>query len=136
MQFRMTKSLLPDTRETSFRKLLQLIAAVVLISVLFSIFSFLALSTVETLPQQSEFLLSIFAIASLCLVGLLFLIVRQIIRLFIEKKQKQAGSQLQLRLAVLFGVITVFPSIIVASFAVSVVITLYGGGSQSVFQQR
>ena len=121
MQFRITKSLLPDTSETSFRKLLQLIAAVVLISVLFSIFSFLALSTVETLPQQSEFLLSIFAIASLCLVGLLFLIVRQIIRLFIEKKRKQAGSQLQLRLAVLFGVITVFPSIIVASFAVSVV---------------
>ena len=121
MQFRMTKSLLPDTSETSFRKLLQLIAAVVLISVLFSIFSFLALSTVETLPQQSELLLSIFAIASLCLVGLLFLIVRQIIRLFIEKKRKQAGSQLQVRLAVLFGVITVFPSIIVASFAVSVV---------------
>ena len=121
MQFRITKSLLPDTSETSFRKLLQLIAAVVLISVLFSIFSFLALSTVETLPQQSELLLSIFAIASLCLVGLLFLIVRQIIRLFIEKKRKQAGSQLQLRLAVLFGVITVFPSIIVASFAVSVV---------------
>lgn len=112
---------MPDTSETSFRKLLQLIAAVVLISVLFSIFSFLALSTVETLPQQSELLLSIFAIASLCLVGLLFLIVRQIIRLFIEKKRKQAGSQLQLRLAVLFGVITVFPSIIVASFAVSVV---------------
>ncbi len=121
MQFRITKSLLPDTSETSFRKLLQLIAAVVLISVLFSIFSFLALSTVETLPQQSELLLSIFAIASLCLVGLLFLIVRQIIRLFIEKKQKQAGSQLQVRLAILFGVITVFPSIIVASFAVSVV---------------
>jgi two-component system, NtrC family, nitrogen regulation sensor histidine kinase NtrY len=121
MQFRITKSLLPDTSETSFRKLLQLIAAVVLISVLFSIFSFLALSTVETLPQQSELLLSIFAIASLCLVGLLFLIVRQIIRLFIEKKRKQAGSQLQLRLAVLFGVITVFPSIIVATFAVSVV---------------
>ena len=121
MQFRITKSLLPDTSETSFRKLLQLIAAVVLISVLFSIFSFLALSTVETLPQQSELLLSIFAIASLCLVGLLFLIVRQIIRLFIEKKRKQAGSQLQVRLAVLFGVITVFPSIIVASFAVSVV---------------
>ncbi len=87
MQFRITKSLLPDTSETSFRKLLQLIAAVVLISVLFSIFSFLALSTVETLPQQSELLLSIFAIASLCLVGLLFLIVRQIIRLFIEKKK-------------------------------------------------
>ncbi|MDB3999882.1 ATP-binding protein [bacterium] len=121
MQFRITKSLLPDTSETSFRKLLQLIAAVVLISVLFSIFSFLALSTVETLPQQPELLLSIFAFASLCLVGLLFLIVRQIIRLFIEKKRKQAGSQLQLRLAVLFGVITVFPSIIVASFAVSVV---------------
>ena len=121
MQFRITKSLLPDTSETSFRKLLQLIAAVVLISVLFSIFSFLALSTVETLPQQSELLLSIFAVASLCLVGLLFLIVRQIIRLFVEKRRKQAGSQLQLRLAVLFGVITVFPSIIVASFAVSVV---------------
>ena len=121
MQFRITKSLLPETSETSFKKLLQLIAAVVLISVLFSIFSFLALSTVETLPQQSEFLITIFAVASLCLVGLLFLIVRQIIRLFVEKRRKQAGAQLQLRLAVLFGVITVFPSIIVASFAVSVV---------------
>ena len=121
MQFRMNKSLLPDTSETSFGKLLQLIALVVLISVLFSIFSFLALSAVETLPQQSELLLSIFAVASLCLVGLLFLIIRQIIRLFVEKRQKKAGSQLQLRLAVLFGVITVFPSIIVASFAVSVV---------------
>ena len=43
----------------------------------------------ETLPQQSELLLSIFAVASLCLVGLLFLIVRQIIRLFVEKRRKQ-----------------------------------------------
>ncbi len=121
MQFRITKSFLPDTSETSFVKLLQLISSVVLISVLISIFSLLALSTVETLPQQSELLLLIFAGASLCLIGLLFIIIRQIFKLFIEKRQKKAGSQLQMRLAVLFGVLTVFPSIIVASFAVSVV---------------
>ena len=121
MLFRITKSFWPDTSETSFGKLLQLISGVVLISVLISIFSLLALSTVETLPQQSELLLSIFAGSSLCLIGLLFIIIRQIIKLFVEKKQKKAGSQLQMRLAILFGVLTVFPSIIVASFAVSVV---------------
>ena len=117
----MTKSFLPDTSEPSFLKLLQLISGVVLVSVLISIFSLIALSTVETLPQQTELLLSIFAGASLCLIGLLFIIIRQIIKLFVEKRQKKAGSQLQMRLAVLFGVLTVFPSIIVASFAVSVV---------------
>ncbi len=121
MLFRITKSFWPDTSEASFGKLLQLISGVVLISVLISIFSLLALSTVETLPQQSELLLSIFAGSSLCLIGLLFIIIRQIIKLFVEKKQKKAGSQLQMRLAILFGVLTVFPSIIVASFAVSVV---------------
>ena len=121
MHFRITKSFFSETSETSFVKLLQLISTVVLISVLISIFSLLALSTVETLPQESELLLSVFAGASLCLIGLLFITIRQIIKLFVEKRQKKAGSQLQMRLAVLFGVLTVFPSIIVASFAVSVV---------------
>ena len=121
MRIRNTKSFIQDTNEISFLKLLKLISGVVLISVLISILSFLALSTVETLPQQSDLLISIFLGASLCLIGLLFIIIRQIIRLFVEKKQKKAGSQLQMRLAVLFGLLTVFPSIIVASFAVSVV---------------
>ncbi len=121
MRIRNTKSFIQDTNEISFIKLLKLISGVVLVSVLISILSLLALSTVETLPQQSDLLISIFLGASLCLIGLLFIIIRQIIRLFVEKKQKKAGSQLQMRLAVLFGVLTVFPSIIVASFAVSVV---------------
>ena len=121
MRIRNTKSFIQDTNEISFIKLLKLISGVVLVSVLISILSLLALSTVETLPQQSDFLISIFLGASLCLIGLLFVIIRQIIRLFVEKKQKKAGSQLQMRLAVLFGLLTVFPSIIVASFAVSVV---------------
>ena len=121
MRIRNTKSFIQDTNEISFIKLLKLISGVVFISVLISILSLLALSTVETLPQQSDLLISIFLGASLCLIGLLFIIIRQIIRLFVEKKQKKAGSQLQMRLAVLFGLLTVFPSIIVASFAVSVV---------------
>ena len=116
MRIRNTKSFIQDTNEISFIKLLKLISGVVLISVLISILSLLALSTVETLPQQSDLLISIFLGASLCLIGLLFIIIRQIIRLFVEKKAKKAGSQLQMRLAVLFGVLTVFPSIIVASF--------------------
>lgn len=121
MRIRNTKSFIQDTNEISFLKLLKLISGVVLISVLISILSFLALSTVETLPKQSDLLIFIFLAVSLCLIGLLFVIIRQIIRLFVEKKQKKAGSQLQMRLAVLFGLLTVFPSIIVASFAVSVV---------------
>ena len=121
MLIRNTKSFIQDTNEISFIKLLRLISVVVLISILISILSFLALSTVETLPKQSDLLIFIFLGVSLCLIGLLFVIIRQIIRLFVEKKQKKAGSQLQMRLAVLFGLLTVFPSIIVASFAVSVV---------------
>lgn len=121
MQNQITKFFLPDMSKASFNKLLQLISAVVIISVLLSIFSFLALSSVDNLPQQSEFLLLIFAVTSVCLSGLLFIIIRQAIRFYVEKKQGKAGAKLQLRLAILFGVITVFPSIIVASFAVSVV---------------
>ena len=89
MRIRNTKSFIQDTNEISFIKLLKLISGVVLVSVLISILSLLALSTVETLPQQSDLLISIFLGASLCLIGLLFIIIRQIIRLFVEKKQKR-----------------------------------------------
>ena len=51
---------------------------------------------------------------------LLFFVGRQVIRLIAERKNRMAGYQFHWRLVTLFGVITIFPAIIVVTFSVFV----------------
>ena len=82
---------------------------------------FLALSRVTDINTQSELLVLSFLIAMSFLLLLLFFVGRQLLRLWRERSRRDTGSQLHLRLALLFGGITAIPAILVAMFAVSII---------------
>ena len=93
---------------------------VIFLSFCIGLASFLTLSSVEDLSGQSGMLGLLLAFAVGALVILIFIVGRQLFRLWQERKKEIAGSQLHLRLALLFGGITVIPSVLVAFCAVSV----------------
>ena len=75
---------------------------------------------IDYLSADSPYSGAIF-IASFCaLILLLVFVGRQIWRIWRERRQRMAGSQLHWRLALLFGGITTLPAIIVAFFAITV----------------
>ena len=75
---------------------------------------------IDYLSANSPYSGAIF-IASFCaLILLLIFVGRQIWRIWRERRQRMAGSQLHWRLALLFGGITTLPAIIVAFFAITV----------------
>ena len=74
---------------------------------------------VDYVSGSSPILQSIFLGALLALIMLLVFVGRQIWRIWRERRQRMAGSQLHWRLALLFGGITTLPAIIVAFFAIS-----------------
>ena len=82
--------------------------------------TFATLSSTENLGNQADNLLLLLTSAAGALILLIFIVGRQLFQLWQERKKEMAGSQLHLRLAILFGGITVVPSILVAFFAVSV----------------
>ena len=82
---------------------------------------FFALSRVTDINTQSELLVLSFLIAMSFLLLLLFFVGRQLLRLWRERSRRDTGSQLHLRLALLFGGITAIPAILVAMFAVSII---------------
>ena len=82
--------------------------------------TFATLSSAENLGNQADNLLLLLTSAAGALILLIFIVGRQLFQLWQERKKEMAGSQLHLRLAILFGGITVVPSILVAFFAVSV----------------
>ena len=75
---------------------------------------------VDFVVDSSPVLQVIFLGALCALVLLLIFVGRQIWRIWSERRQRMAGSQLHWRLALLFGGITTLPAIIVALFAISV----------------
>lgn len=75
---------------------------------------------VDYVVGSSPVLQVIFIGAICALVLLLIFVGRQIWRIWSERRQRMAGSQLHWRLALLFGGITTLPAIIVALFAISV----------------
>lgn len=75
---------------------------------------------VDYVAGSSPALQLIFVGAICALVLLLIFVGRQIWRIWSERRQRMAGSQLHWRLALLFGGITTLPAIIVALFAISV----------------
>jgi len=82
--------------------------------------TFATLSSVETLSNQTDNLLLLLTSAGGALILMIFIVGRQLYQIWQERKREIAGSQLHLRLALLFGGITVVPTILVAFFAVSV----------------
>ena len=74
----------------------------------------------DYLSDSSETLQLLFVAATVALAILLIFVGRQIWRIWVERRQRMAGSQLHWRLALLFGGITTLPAIIVALFAISV----------------
>ncbi len=82
---------------------------------------FIALSRVTDINTQSDLLILSFLVAMSFLLLLLFFVGRQLLRLWHERSRRDTGSQLHLRLAILFGGITAIPAILVAMFAVSMI---------------
>ena len=94
---------------------------VIAVAVCVGITVFFALSRVTDINIQSNLLVLSFLIAMSFLLLLLFFVGRQLLRLWRERSRRDTGSQLHLRLALLFGGITAIPAILVAMFAVSMI---------------
>ena len=94
---------------------------VIIVAVCVGIAVFFALSRVSDITTQSELLVLSFLIAMSFLLLLLFFVGRQLLRLWRERPRRDTGSQLHLRLALLFGGITAIPAVLVAMFAVSII---------------
>lgn len=77
-------------------------------------------ASVDYVDANSPLIQIVFMGAFLALILLLIFVGRQIWRIWSERRQRMAGSQLHWRLALLFGGITTLPAIIVALFAISV----------------
>ncbi|MCE2517545.1 MAG: PAS domain-containing sensor histidine kinase [Alphaproteobacteria bacterium] len=78
------------------------------------------LSSEAYLQNGSDLAGVLLAIDLIALMILLVFVGRQIIQLISERKRRLAGYQLHWRLVTLFGLITVFPAIIVVAFSVFV----------------
>ena len=75
---------------------------------------------IDYLSDDSPYIGVVFAASMLALITLLVFVGRQILKIWRERRQRMAGSQLHWRLAILFGGVTTLPAIIVAFFAISV----------------
>ena len=80
-----------------------------------------ALTRVDRLSKDTDFLVFIVIVDALALIVLGTLVGRQIWRLWSDRRQRLAGHQLHWRMAVLFGGVTTFPAVIVTLFALFVV---------------
>ena len=93
---------------------------VIIITLLLGVGTYALFARVDYVAGSSPALQVIFVGAICALILLLIFVGRQIWRIWSERRQRMAGSQLHWRLALLFGGITTLPAIIVALFAISV----------------
>ena len=93
---------------------------VIVVTLLLGAGTYALFAQVDYVAGSSPLLQVIFIGAIVSLVLLLIFVGRQIWRIWSERRQRMAGSQLHWRLALLFGGITTLPAIIVALFAISV----------------
>ncbi len=75
------------------------------------------LSSAFIFGDDGDVLFLLLAVDSFVLAILVFFVGRHLMGLIIERRQRLAGHQLHRRLVTLFGVITVFPAIIVVTFS-------------------
>jgi len=81
---------------------------------------YLALSSVKDVSINSDLIMLALFAALLIMAVMLYLVGGRLFRIWQERKARQAGAQLHLRLAILFAGIAAIPSILVALFAVSI----------------
>ena len=113
--------IVPQKNIWRFFKRDRLAYLVITVAVGVGITVFFALSRVTDINTQSDLLVHSFLVAMSFLLLLLFFVGRQLLRLWHERSRRDTGSQLHLRLALLFGGITAIPAILVAMFAVSMI---------------
>ena len=80
-----------------------------------------SLSRIDSFEDNTEILTGLLLIDLVAVIVLGALVVRQIWRLWSERRQRLAGHQLHWRLAILFGGVTMMPAIIITLFALFVV---------------
>ena len=79
------------------------------------------LSRIDSFEDNTDVLTGLLLIDLVAVIVLGGLVVRQIWRLWSERRQRLAGHQLHWRLAILFGGVTMLPAIIITLFALFVV---------------
>ena len=82
--------------------------------------TYFLLSSEAYIEGESDLVAILLMVDMITLVVLLLFVGRQLIRLITERKNRMAGYQFHWRLVTLFGVITIFPAIIVVTFSVFV----------------
>lgn len=82
--------------------------------------TYILLSSEAFLQGESDLAAILLTIDIIALAVLLLFVGRQILQLISERKNRMAGYQFHWRLVTLFGVITIFPAIIVVTFSVFV----------------
>lgn len=93
---------------------------IILFTVAIGFAVYVALGRIDDVAIQSELILTAFISALLIVLLMFYLVGRQLLRLFQERRNRQAGAQLHFRLALLFAGIAAIPSVLVALFAVSI----------------
>ena len=80
-----------------------------------------SLSRIDSFEDNTDILAGLLLIDLVAVIVLGGLVVRQIWRIWSERRQRLAGHQLHWRLAILFGGVTMLPAIIITLFALFVV---------------
>ena len=99
---------------------IRLAYASIVIALVLGIVTYAVLSSPQFLDGQSDVTLILLGLDVTVLFILSIFVFRRIINLFRERKRRLAGYQLHLRLAILFSIISVLPSLIVMGFAIFV----------------
>ena len=108
---RVLKQMITETR---------LAYASIILALVLGIMTYAVLSSPRFLDGKSDFTLILLGLDVTVLLILSIFVFRRIINLFRERKRRLAGYQLHWRLASLFSIISVLPSLIVMGFAIFV----------------
>ena len=99
---------------------IRLAYASIVIALVLGIVTYALLSSPQFLDGQSDVTIILLVLDVTVLFILSIFVFRRIINLFRERKRRLAGYQLHWRLAILFSIISVLPSLIVMGFAIFV----------------
>ncbi len=94
--------------------------ASILLALVLGLLTYAVLSSPQFLDGKSNLTYLVLGLDIMVLLLMSGFVVRQIVNLIRERRRRMAGYQLHLRIAVLFSIISVLPSLIVIGFAVFV----------------
>lgn len=93
----------------------------VLVALAIGVYTIYTLAQFDPAQSDSSLLSTLIAIDVLAVIIVGGFVIRQILRLWTERRQKMAGYQLHWRLALLFGGVAALPAVITTAFALFVV---------------